>query len=529
MASIFKRKRKVKLDSGKTVVRQSEKCYTRLTGADGIKRTLPLYTDKTASEQGAAQLQKEIESADAGVVDRYKEHRNKPLREHLEDFREFLLAKGDTEKQANLVAYRVRAIITGCSFTVWNDMQPSKVQRYLADLRNNGEGLSAQTFNFYLQAIKQFAKWMVQDGRAGESQLQHLKGVNVRADRRHDRRPLEPDEMRRLLETTAIGPKRYGMNGYERSLLYRFAAESGLRANEIRHLKVRDFDFETLRVTTKAGYSKRRREDVQPLRADTAALLKEFFMGKLPDVKAFGATSCKQLTKRTSDMIKADLTDAGIPYVDDAGRFADFHCLRHTTGSLLAASGVHPKVAQSIMRHSDINLTMSRYTHTRAGQEAKAVADLPDLSLPSSQKQIATGTDGKSIEGGQNGSDKWTPKWTPKLTPTAFPDCNNLATAGSHGNRKAGIAANHNCLPDGEIRTEKAAMSSDDTDNGEAGIRTPGAGVYPHDGLANRCLKPLGHLSESFVNSIRPTYLRCNNISGKMSTKGWLAPNSLQP
>ena len=32
--------------------------------------------------------------------------------------------------------------------------------------------------------------------------------------------------------------------------------------------------------------------------------------------------------------------------------------------------------------------------------------------------------------------------------------------------------------------------------NGEGGIRTPGTGVYPYDGFANRCLKPLGHLSE---------------------------------
>jgi len=59
--------------------------------------------------------------------------------------------------------------------------------------------------------------------------------------------------------------------------------------------------------------------------------------------------------------------DAGIPYVDGAGRYHDFHALRHTTGSWLAANGVHPKVAQAIMRHSDINLTMSRYTHTLKG------------------------------------------------------------------------------------------------------------------------------------------------------------------
>jgi len=101
--------------------------------------------------------------------------------------------------------------------------------------------------------------------------------------------------------------------------------------------------------------------------------------------------------ERTADMIKADLAEAGIEYVDDAGRYADFHALRHTTGSLLAASGVHPKTAQSIMRHSDINLTMSRYTHTLAGQEAQAVASLPDLSAPSREAQRATGTDGKNL------------------------------------------------------------------------------------------------------------------------------------
>jgi len=72
---------------------------------------------------------------------------------------------------------------------------------------------------------------------------------------------------------------------------------------------------------------------------------------------------------------------AGILYVDDSGRYADFHSLRHSTGSLLAASGVHPKIIQSIMRHSDINLTMSRYTHIFRGQESEAVAKLPNLGL----------------------------------------------------------------------------------------------------------------------------------------------------
>ena len=85
---------------------------------------------------------------------------------------------------------------------------------------------------------------------------------------------------------------------------------------------------------------------------------------------------------RTIRGFKADLAAAGIDYRDDAGRVADFHSLRHTAGTLLAATGVHPKVAQSLMRHSDINLTMSRYNHVLIGQESDAVAGLPDLAAP---------------------------------------------------------------------------------------------------------------------------------------------------
>ena len=79
---------------------------------------------------------------------------------------------------------------------------------------------------------------------------------------------------------------------------------------------------------------------------------------------------------------------------DGAGHVVDFHCLRHTAGSLLAAAQVHPKVAQSIMRHSSIELTMSRYTHVYAGQETAAVAALPDLGQsPVRESARATGTD----------------------------------------------------------------------------------------------------------------------------------------
>ena len=41
----------------------------------------------------------------------------------------------------------------------------------------------------------------------------------------------------------------------------------------------------------------------------------------------------------------------------------DFHALRHQYISSLAAARVHPKIAQTLARHSTIDLTMNRYTH----------------------------------------------------------------------------------------------------------------------------------------------------------------------
>ena len=364
MASIFKRKRKVTQASGKTAIQQSQKYYTRLTDADGIKRTIPLYTDKTASMHKVLQLKKEFEQAKEGMIDRYKQHRKRPLAEHLEDFHQALLAKRNTKKHAQITKYRVNKVVKGCKLSFWNDFQASKVQKFLTELKKAENGISVKTYNYYLKSVKQFCKWMVQDRRADESPLEHLKFDTVRKiiDEEHPRRVLELDQLRHLLETTKTAGKRFGMSGYERYLLYRLSAETGLRANELRNLKISSFDFDNLTVNVSAEFTKNKQVALLPLRPDTTEELTDFFSNKLPDTKAFGGTY-KRLTLKTADLLKADLADSDIPYVEN-GLYFDFHALRHQTGTLLAASGVHPKVAQKIMRHSDINLTMSTiYSH----------------------------------------------------------------------------------------------------------------------------------------------------------------------
>jgi integrase len=56
------------------------------------------------------------------------------------------------------------------------------------------------------------------------------------------------------------------------------------------------------------------------------------------------------------------------------------HDLRHTCATLLLAQGVHPKVVQEILGHSQISLTMDTYS-TVLQSVSRAAADQMDLVL----------------------------------------------------------------------------------------------------------------------------------------------------
>jgi site-specific recombinase XerD len=47
--------------------------------------------------------------------------------------------------------------------------------------------------------------------------------------------------------------------------------------------------------------------------------------------------------------------------------------LRHSTASLLLAEGVHPKIVQELLGHSQISVTMDVYGHLMPGQREQAV------------------------------------------------------------------------------------------------------------------------------------------------------------
>jgi integrase len=269
--------------------------------------------------------------------------------------------------------------------------------------------------------MKMFSRWLVKDRRHRDDVLAYLSTMNAETDRRRLRRPLSQDEFERLVQSTRKGPPRQELSGEERALLYIVACYTGFRRNESSSVTAQSLDFtsDPPTLTVQAACSKRRRIDVIPLRGDLANLLRQWIESKpnlppdQPLLEVYG--------KRTAEMLRQDLeyareewieeakTDAEmatrekssfLTYVNAEGLVADFHSLRKTFITNLSRAGVSPKMAQSLARHSDTNLTMNVYTMLTVSDQAAAVEALPPLPITATESQSqtlrATGTDGRS-------------------------------------------------------------------------------------------------------------------------------------
>jgi excisionase family DNA binding protein len=423
------------------VKERAEKWYGQYKDAAGKRCRVPLCTDKQEAKRMLAKLEVDALRGQLGMADPYADHRSKPLHHHLEDFRGYLAAKGNVAEYVQKTFSQILTILDGCRFVRIADLQPSAVVEFLAALRQASQsapldptkelftaeevatllqlkpeaigrmarrrllpcqgtgrarrfrrddvqalverhrrGLGISTCNHYLTAIKQFSKWLVRDGRAGIDPLAHLSRLNARTDVRRRRRCLPPEAFACLLDAAMQGLPFRHLPGEDRAILYLFAVNTGFRAKEIASLTPASFHLDAAMptVTVTAAYSKHRREDVQTLRRDMAEVMQAYLASKPADGRLWPGN----WWKNAAEMLRIDLEAAGIPYEDAAGCVFDFHGTRHKFISDLAASGVHPKMAQVLARHSTITLTMDHYTHLELHDQTAALEKLPELPKP---------------------------------------------------------------------------------------------------------------------------------------------------
>jgi len=464
MASVFKRTAKKPLPAGARVVERKSGPVAEWVDARGNRRTAPLTTDRlgirveaatytvqymdehghpqrvathccdhAAAEQLGRELEKRAMQRREGLLDPAQERFAKAARasiaEHAAAHVEHLRAAGNTPKHVRTVERHLRAVFAAAGIGRLPELKSAAVLSAMSAMRNpppvEGEGKQKQpaslaTCNGHLRSVKGFSRWLWKQRLAPEDSLLDLGLFNAETDRRHIRREMRAEEVRWLLDVTEQRTlPEHGAPGPTRAMCYRLAAATGFRASELRSLTTDSFDLDATppTCTVEAGYSKRRKRDVQPLPDALVEPLRAWLSGFDPGEHVFSG-----IAGDTARMLRSDLTAARsawlaaarseaekqemqatdfLLYSDRQGHVADFHSLRVLYISRVVASGASVKEAQTLARHSTPLLTMNTYSRATLLDVAGAVSGLGNLltsqpTRPEAEAQQATGTCGRA-------------------------------------------------------------------------------------------------------------------------------------
>lgn len=329
-----------------------------------VRRRSTGCKDKTAATRVKKDIERELM---LDQKDPFAKWRRISLREHASDYRGYQTSVGTSQKQAEQVYSRIIRIIDAAGVRFAPELSVAKVTTTIDRLRKvpqspNREAetyptLSLRTKNFYGKAIKQLTAWMVRERRLEHDPLLHLPMKKVDTDIRHDRRAMTDDEFARLTKAAEKSEKTVeGVTGLDRSFLYKLARMTGLRRSEIASLSASSFTLQgDACVVVEAAYSKHRERDIVPVHPDILLEVTRRVSQLVNGEPLFPLLN----QRKTALMIRADLEDAGVPYEDSQGRFADFHALRHSFISGLWESGASPDVVMALARHKSLQMTMS--------------------------------------------------------------------------------------------------------------------------------------------------------------------------
>ena len=380
--------------------------------------------DKHSAEKVLADILADVEKVKAGVMSRHEmdaSHQlDTPIARHIEDYLAHLQVKTMrgkrvSPKHVRHVRDELGRVIRECRHRTLKDIDRRTLQRWMERLLRTPRDtddpeslpLSGRTINMHRAAIVAFCNWCVAEGRLSLNPLGGLPKVEESEPARK-RRPLTEDEIARLLKAAQERPLRDALTirrgrnkgmplakvsekerrrlehlGVERALVYKFMILTGLRRGEVASLTVGALCLDEANpyVHVEGKHAKSGRAATLPLRAGLTDDLRKH-VARLAEASGAEVAPDAPLFNVGRNLLRTfnlDLAVAGIPKRDAQGRTLDVHCLRHTFATLLARNGVSPGVAQKLMRHSDIRLTMNTYTHLELTDTASAVAALPAI------------------------------------------------------------------------------------------------------------------------------------------------------
>ena len=262
-------------------------------------------------------------------------------------------------------------------------LKPQQVQAFYASKLN--EGLSQRRVksihSVLHKALENAVKW-------------NLVGRNVcdlvssPIPKRHEIQPLTQEQAQRLLKAA---------HDHKLEALLTVALTTGMRRGELLGLHWQDIDLNTGSIQVrrsvnrigKHGFvvsepktAKSRRKIILP--AFVIDILKQHFVRR-KEMKEQAGDLWREMDvvfcniyggytepSNLHESFKKLLKSAELPNIR-------FHDLRHSAATILLSMGVHPKVVQELLGHSNISMTMDIYSHVLPSMQHEAMSKLDNL------------------------------------------------------------------------------------------------------------------------------------------------------
>jgi integrase len=284
-----------------------------------------------------------------------------PLKSLVHEWVTYLVKNDRKPHYCGIMEKFMGVLMRECLWRTVGDIRPDS----FVDWRDANRDKAAKTRNEYLGCARAFLNWLVKAGRLRSNPLASVEKCEMRGKQVRNRRSLSHDEFLRLLVA----------GGEARGVVYAVAYYTGLRRSEIASLCWGDIDLASATVTIRAEHAKNKTSVRLPLHLDLREMLSRYF-------EACGSPGHSVKALAVPPRLRAydqDLKTAGIPKRDKRGRVADFHSLRHSCATRLAAENVPLAIAMRLMRHSDPKLTAKAYVDQDALPLAESIAKLPGM------------------------------------------------------------------------------------------------------------------------------------------------------
>jgi integrase len=359
---------------------------------NGRQKQVPAYRDKQASMSKMNNLVKAMERGEAGLTDPFKQHLDRAVVEHLEEYLPILRKRVRDDKYYSETERILRKTLTTVNAMVLSDLTADAVEKYLTSM-----DAAPNTRKKHHSAMSGFVKWLFKRKRIERN---FMLTVDVpTGDVVTKVRSLDANELQRLLNTARERPLREDLlirrgarkgqllarvrpeiramrerEGRERGLLYKTSMLTGLRKGELERLRVGFIDFNHSPypiLDLPAEATKNKKPAKLLLLPGFAEELRQWVQdtGKGEQDLLFNVPDKLNL------IFQRDLRAAGIDVQDKKGAVAKFRSLRKSANMLLGRANVPLKIRQLFMRHADIRLTAHTYDDT-------ALEDMAEVVIP---------------------------------------------------------------------------------------------------------------------------------------------------